>query len=448
MTQTTPSPNSGQTPATGLIDYDLPGNDLDPKTPSSTERKKIPLAAKIYGILCLADGVATLLLTILGAAIIIWALFVDPHMVAIGSNPLKAFILTIASTVLGMVSALSLIIFGRSLIKDRRRNAARISYVLIALTIIEIITGVMLYGIGVHLIRPAVSLVILLALSITIDPTLRQERELQRRLRDMLDRDAAAEGLLGRDVTGEGYIKLNFFNLFWVFTVCSILGLVLEIIWHMAVVDPGVYQDRAGLLFGPFSPIYGCGAVLMTVALNRFYKKNPLIIFLISAVIGGLFEVAVSLFMQTGFGAVAWDYSHQTLFGFPDPIAVLFGGRTSTTFAIMWGLLGLTWIKVLLPRLLNLINMIPWKMRYSFTSLCAVLMLVNAFMTLQSLDFWFERVSGIEPSTPVAQFYAKHFDNDYMAHRFQSMTIHPDDSGRADGSKAVKSVAESAASNA
>ncbi len=47
----------------------------------------------------------------------------------------------------------------------------------------------------------------------------------------------------------------------------------------MAVVEPGVYQDRAGLLYGPFSPIYGIGAVLMTIALNRFHKANFLVIF-------------------------------------------------------------------------------------------------------------------------------------------------------------------------
>ena len=73
----------------------------------------------------------------------------------------------------------------------------------------------MLQGIGPFLLRPAVQLVILIALSATVDPTLRQERELQRRLQEMLDRDAAAEGMLGRDETGEGYIKLNYFNLFW-----------------------------------------------------------------------------------------------------------------------------------------------------------------------------------------------------------------------------------------
>ena len=405
-------------------------NQLDPSVPSTTEAKKIPLIIKVYAVLCTLSGVGTLPSVAVFMWQVITALINGNVAAKLGDNTLVAVGLIVAGIMLSAASAIILIVFGLDLIKDQRRNAARLSYVLIAFTVVELLVDVMLQGIGPFLLRPAVQLVILIALSATVDPTLRQERELQRRLQEMLDRDAAAEGMLGRDETGEGYIKLNYFNLFWVFFVCSVLGLILEEVWHMVVVDPGVYQDRAGMLFGPFSPIYGFGAVLMTMALNRFYKKNPLIIFLVSALIGGAFEVFVGWFMQTSFGVVSWSYSHIRLFGMPDPIAVLTGGRTCTPFACMWGLGGLIWIKVLLPRLLKLINMTPWKRRYSATVILTAVMLIDGVMTLQSLDYWYQRVNGTVRNIPVAQFYDKHFDNEYMENRFQSMTMSPKDATR------------------
>lgn len=405
-------------------------NQLDPSVPSTTEAKKIPLIIKVYAVLCTLSGVGTLPSVAVFMWQVITALINGNVAAKLGDNTLVAVGLIVAGIMLSAASAIILIVFGLDLIKDQRRNAARLSYVLIAFTVVELLVDVMLQGIGPFLLRPAGQLVILIALSATVDPTLRQERELQRRLQEMLDRDAAAEGMLGRDETGEGYIKLNYFNLFWVFFVCSVLGLILEEVWHMVVVDPGVYQDRAGMLFGPFSPIYGFGAVLMTMALNRFYKKNPLIIFLVSALIGGAFEVFVGWFMQTSFGVVSWSYSHIRLFGMPDPIAVLTGGRTCTPFACMWGLGGLIWIKVLLPRLLKLINMIPWKRRYSATVILTAVMLIDGVMTLQSLDYWYQRVNGTVRNIPVAQFYDKHFDNEYMENRFQSMTMSPKDATR------------------
>ena len=377
-------------------------NELDPSVPSATEVKKIPLIIKVYAVLCILSGVGTL--PSVGAFMwqVITALINGNAAAKLGDNTLVAVGLIVAGIMLSAASAVILIIFGLDLIKNQRRNAARLSYILIAFTVVELLVDVMLQGIGPFLLRPAIQLGILVALSATVDPTLRQERELQRRLQEMLDRDAAAEGMLGRDETGEGYIKLNYFNLFWVFFVCCILGLVLEDIWHMTVNDPGVYQDRAGMLFGPFSPIYGFGAVLMTMVLNRFYKKNPIIIFLVSALLGASFEV----------------------------FAVLTGGRTCTGFACLWGLGGLIWIKLLLPRLLKLINMIPWKSRYSATVIFTIIMLVDGVMTLQSLDYWYQRVNGTEPDIPVAQFYGKYFDNDFMENRFQSMTMSPKDATR------------------
>ena len=135
---------------------------------------------------------------------------------------------------------------------------------------------------------------------------------------------------------------------------------------------------------------------LMLIFLNRFHKSNWLVIFLVAAVIGGAFEAFVSLFMQYAFGAVAWDYSNMP--------GSLFGGRTCLPFMACWGLLGVVWIKLLLPFMLRLVNLIPWNWRYVLTTACAVLMLADAVMTLQALDCWYMRLSHDPIDTPIQQF--------------------------------------------
>lgn len=398
-------------------------------TASSVHRDRLSLPLKVFGLYNLIVGA---LLVIVAATSGTTLALNGVELFAERVDALLNIELNAAQAAFVLVAGGLQVAFGVLALKDERRHVAQLSYALIALTVLEIVLEIMLRGIGTNLISAGVRLAVLVVIASTVDPTLVAERRAARRLREEELEEEAREGTLGRAKGDRGFIELDFFNLFWVFVVCSFLGLVIETVFHMVVVDPGVYQDRAGLLFGPFSPIYGCGAVLMTVALNRFWRASPVVIFLVAAVIGGLFEAAVSWFMQVAFGAVAWDYSGSTILGlFPDPIAIIMGGRTSTEFMCMWGVLGLFWIKLCLPWLLKLINLIPWKMRYSVTAVCAILMLVNCVMTLQSLDFWYQRESGIQPSSPVEEFYAKNFDNAYMANRFQSMTITPDSSARA-----------------
>lgn len=145
----------------------------------------------------------------------------------------------------------------------------------------------------------------------------------------------------------------------------------------------------------------------MTIFLNRFHKSNWLVIFLVAAVIGGAFEAFVSLFMQYAFGAVAWDYSNMP--------GSLFGGRTCLPFMACWGLLGVVWIKLLLPFMLRLVNFIPWNWRYMLTTVAACFMLVDAVMTLQALDCWYMRLSHDPIDTPIQQFYDHEFGDTYMA---------------------------------
>ena len=165
--------------------------------------------------------------------------------------------------------------------------------------------------------------------------------------------------------------------------VCSILGLAIETVFHLAIYH--AYQDRAGLLYGPFSPIYGFGGLFMTVALNRFHDKPIPVIFLISALIGGAFEFTVSWIMQSAFGIVAWDYSGTFL---------SIDGRTNFMFMCFWGILGVMWVKFLLPILLWMINKIPWKLRYALTVVCFVFMVVDVVLTVQTIDCWYLREAG------------------------------------------------------
>ena len=382
------------------------------------DRKRLPLAVKVFGVLCLVAGGATAVL--LAITIVTMVLEFTSGSLDVEAST-ATVVIFVVETVLYTALATMFAIFGIRLLRNKRKHAAHGTEAMIFILAAIIICSIMLNGLGANVVPHAVVAVFLIAMQSYLDPALAGERELRRKLRDMETREQAEDGTLGLDPTGRGYITLNFFNLFWIFVVCSVLGLVIETVYHVLVVDPGVYEDRAGLLFGPFSPIYGVGAMLMTMALNRFHKAPFPVIFLVSAVIGGAFEYAVSWFMQFAFGIVAWDYTGTFL---------SIDGRTNGMFMATWGVLGLFWVKLCLPWMLRLVNRIPWNWRYTLTTVCAALMIVDCGMTLMSLDRWYQREAGVAPDNAVSRFIDDHFDNQYMEDRFQSMSIDPDNAAR------------------
>ena len=385
---------------------------------AATLKKKIPLPLKVFAILCIVAGVA--ILPMIGFVIV--AMVIAFREGALADDSTASTVLFFALLAILALLTVAFIVFGIRLLRDKRRFAAQTAELLTGLMVAGILCDIMLFGLDGTVLFFVAFIVFLVVLTSYLDPSLADERELQRKLRDMETREDAEDGTLGRDETGKGFIALNFFNLFWIFTVCCVLGLIIETVYHFVVVDPGHYQDRAGLLFGPFSPIYGFGAVLMTVALNRFHDKNVVLIFLVSAVIGGAFEYLTSWFMQFAFGIVAWDYSGTFL---------SIDGRTNGMFMAMWGVLGVVWIKLCLPWMLKLVNLIPWNWRYAVTTVCAALMIVDGAMTLLSLDCWYQRMAGKPAETAMAQFFDRNFDNEYMQERFRSMSIDPSNATRA-----------------
>ena len=80
-----------------------------------------------------------------------------------------------------------------------------------------------------------------------------------------------------RDAAKSEEIKLDLYHLVWIFAVCSVLGLVGETVVSYFV--DGRWENRAGFLWGPFSPIYGVGGVVMTLALARLSDARGGVLF-------------------------------------------------------------------------------------------------------------------------------------------------------------------------
>ena len=372
--------------------------------------KKANLILKILAVLMIIAA-AVALPTI---ALIVVSVVMDPTQLI---NELGA-----TNTVIVVVLVVSLLasaalggMLGITLLRNKLQSARRIADIVIVITIISMLCELMLAGLSLALLSYAIRLVIVIIVATYIDPTLSQERKVQRALRKMETRDEIEKGTLGRDESGRGYIKLDFCNIFWIFVICCVLGVLIETI-YVGVRDH-LFMDRSGLLYGPFSPIYGFGALLMTVALNRFYKKSIIIIFFFSALIGGAFEYLVSWFMEFAFGIVAWDYTGTFL---------SIDGRTNGMYMFFWGLLGCLWIKFALPNVLKLVNLIPWNFRYTATTIFAAAMIANGGLTLAAFDSWFQRLANVESTSALVDFCNKHYDDEFMENRFQTMSIDPD----------------------
>ena len=131
---------------------------------------------------------------------------------------------------------------------------------------------------------------------------------------------------------------LCFYKLLWIFLVGCVIGCLVEMLW--CYLNEGFFESRQGLIYGPFSPVYGLGAVLFTLVMYRFKHSSSFIIFLVSAAVGALFEYVCSWVQEMAFGTVSWEYSNEPL---------NLNGRTSLSFAVMWGVLGLVFMKHVLP---------------------------------------------------------------------------------------------------
>ena len=201
-----------------------------------------------------------------------------------------------------------------------------------------------------------------------------------------------------------------FEKLFMLFVIGSFIGTCIETVYAFFV--EGHFECRVGLVYGPFIPVYGGGACLLTTVLYRLFKLSDTLIFIISAALGAFFEYICSWCQETFLGTVSWDYSDM-------PLNI--GGRTCLLYACFWGFLGLIWLRYLYPFVSKHIERIPKKQGSVLLVVLVIFMAFNAVMTVIAVWRWNDRLDGEPAANAVDRYFDKHYDDERMKFLFPHM---------------------------
>lgn len=199
----------------------------------------------------------------------------------------------------------------------------------------------------------------------------------------------------------------NYSNMFWLFMLGNVLGVILEGVW--CLVRYGHWETHVVTIWGPFCLIYGIGAVGFYLGSILLSDKRVLTQFIAFAVIGTIVEYACSVLLEYGLHMRAWDYSSH--FG-------NIAGRVSLRMALIWGALGVVFSHLFVPLLQKgfaLLEGKPWRI----AAICVtVFMIINIILTAVCLVRWKDRHEGIPPRNKVEAFIDETYPDHKMETRF------------------------------
>jgi len=201
--------------------------------------------------------------------------------------------------------------------------------------------------------------------------------------------------------------SLDLYKIFWVFVVFSMVGTLSEGIYW--IFRYGHFALRTGMIYGPFSEVYGLATALVLLLLYRFRDKSSLLIFLSAYALSVGFEFISSVMQQWVFGYTSWDYGDSKF-------ALL--GRANLIYAIGWALFGLLMIKVIYPWFCRFLARFPRKPGSIITLIVLVFMVFNAMISAAAIYRYQERQENI-PATNVIQIQLDHhFPDAFLEKRF------------------------------
>lgn len=161
-------------------------------------------------------------------------------------------------------------------------------------------------------------------------------------------------------------------DLFFIFTVFSFAGWVMETLLYLLRDKKAV---KRGFLFGPVCPIYGCAAVICDLTLYGRIN-NIFLIFVIGFFMSGVLEYLTHFAMEKMFHAMWWDYSGRKF---------NLNGRIYLNGLLIFAAGVVLIVKLLLPLMYKLINLIPNTALYIVCFIVYSVMIVDLATTIVDL---------------------------------------------------------------
>lgn len=135
---------------------------------------------------------------------------------------------------------------------------------------------------------------------------------------------------------------------------------------------------NSGFLTGPMCPIYGTGALVMTVFLYNPFKDKPLLVFLLGMLLCDIVEYLTSVLMEVLFHARWWDYTYEFM---------NIRGRICLKHTLYWGIVAVSFVYVIHPGIDNIImNLDVDTVRYMLIGIFIVFFLDVANSVRKALD--------------------------------------------------------------
>lgn len=203
---------------------------------------------------------------------------------------------------------------------------------------------------------------------------------------------------------------LSYSTLFWLFVLGSVIGFLFEGIW--CILRVGHWESHSSTIWGPFCIVYGLGAVAMHCLSVWMQEKPQPIRFCTFALAGAAVEFVSGAFQEICFGTYSWDYSHMRF---------SLGGKVSLGMTLLWGFLGMVFMKWLFPPLTKLLSAATGKGWQIACKLCTVLMCINLLVTGTALARWESRNQGTDPRNSVEQAIDRCWDDSWMQKRYPNM---------------------------